>query len=286
MSKSDFPDEEWWVVEIAADDADETGFLVTELGAQGVHILDERALRAFIPGSESDCLRVVEQLRTRGIAVSSYAQVAAENWVAKCDDLLVPLTVGGLTVHPVRSSEEQPATPPGRDEIRIVPGLGFGTGHHPSTAMMLELMQSPKLLNGAPRTVLDIGTGSGILAIGACRLYPQATVRGCDIDAGAVRSARENIGMNGLDERISLVHGTIAGTSGTYQLILANIYAEILIELEAAILDRAAPAATLLLAGILDERAEEVRRCYLSHWTMSDAKSREGWSAMAFERKR
>ena len=138
--------------------------------------------------------------------------------------------------------------------IRLDPGAAFGTGSHETTALCVAGIDDYM----APRsTVLDVGTGSGILSIVAARLGARA-VDACDIDPHAVRVAEANIRANGVAEQVQLWVGGAAETERQYDLVVANLLADILIDDAALLAARLAPLGLLLASGLIAERREEV----------------------------
>lgn len=149
------------------------------------------------------------------------------------------------------------------DEVVVVldPGMAFGTGLHPSTRLSVLGLED-ELRPGM--TVLDVGSGSGILAIAAA-LLGSGTVTAVDIERVAVRATRENAERNGVAERIAVDEGSV-GPGGpvarTYDLVLANIIARVLIDLSADLASATKPGGTLVLAGIIEGREAEVRSAF------------------------
>ena len=147
--------------------------------------------------------------------------------------------------------------------IALDPGMAFGTGHHPTTRMCLELIEE----HVAPgMDVFDLGCGSGILSIAAAKLGA-ARVTGMEIDSVAVASAHENIHENGLNERIEVLEGTLPNPGiapASFDLAVANISAKIVIELAAEILRAVRPNGTVIASGILLERQTEVEEALAS----------------------
>lgn len=141
--------------------------------------------------------------------------------------------------------------------IHLDPGQAFGTGAHASTRLVLELMQ--ELADGGerPRRVLDLGTGSGILALAAAALWPEAEVHAVDDDPVAVQVARENAAAN----RAALHIGG-DWPEGAFDLAVANIQADVLAALAEPLTARLAPGAHLILSGLLTEQAEGVAAGY------------------------
>ncbi len=154
---------------------------------------------------------------------------------------------------------------PSGERIPIIldPGLTFGTGYHPTTRMCLSVLEQ---LAVEGKTVLDIGCGSGILSIGALRLGASA-VTGCDIDESSPKAAMENAAFNGYDEsRFRVYLGDILRDKrmkkqieGTYDLVLANMVADVVIPLAPVFSEYMGPDSSLLVSGIVAERADEVR---------------------------
>lgn len=151
----------------------------------------------------------------------------------------------------------------GRIPLRIDPSMAFGTGTHPTTQLCLEMMER-YVKPGAP--VLDVGCGSGILSIAAVKLGASHAL-GVDIDPLAITATRENCELNGLKQEVRVAQGSVTevqrGDFGLQQapLVLANILAPVILRLFAAGLDRlVTPGGILVLSGILDTQAEEVRK--------------------------
>ena len=167
-----------------------------EAGASGTTIDTPPEIACFVESSSAAEMQrlslIAEQL---GCRVLSHEEVLEENWTASCPELWQPVAAGTLQVVPVESPTDAREVPAGA--IKIIPGLGFGTGHHPTTNMLLgELSQ---LQPSTPfAAVLDLGTGSGILGIAAAKLFG-APVTAIDIDPLAVANAADNVALNGVE---------------------------------------------------------------------------------------
>jgi ribosomal protein L11 methyltransferase len=155
-----------------------------------------------------------------------------------------------------------PDAPIGKDgRIDLVMQRGaFGSGEHETTESCLEILECLPEINGAH--VLDLGSGTGILAIAALKLNAAHTV--CvDIEPSAVETARVNFQLNAIEDRATHITGTLdAVTENNFDVILANIYGDILLELVDALTVRLKPGGTLLLSGILWEFNFDVRHAY------------------------
>ena len=142
-----------------------------------------------------------------------------------------------------------------RTVITMDPGMAFGTGTHETTSLCLETLD--ELVQGGER-MLDIGTGSGILAIAALKLGAKEA-EGVDIDPMCVRTAGENARRNDVAERLTVLVGDLSDkASGVYNLITANIVAAAILSLAPAVPALMAPGAKFIASGIIDERRDEV----------------------------
>jgi len=140
--------------------------------------------------------------------------------------------------------------------IELDPGLAFGTGHHASTAMALRLLDELTGAGTPPATVLDIGTGTGILAMAAAR-FGAGDILAVDNDPDAVATARQNILNNRLEKAVAVGDDDIATLRGPFDLVLANITHDVLRGLAPAIAGLLAPGGWLILSGILAGLQEE-----------------------------
>lgn len=176
-----------------------------------------------------------------------------------------------------------------RVTLRLDPGLAFGTGSHATTRMCLS--QLDKRVRGGER-VLDIGCGSGILSIAALRLGASSAAA-CDIDEKAVSVAYENASLNGIGrDCYSVYAGDIlesahlqAALAGRYDIIVANIVADVILALAPVVGSYLAEGGIFLCSGIIDKRSEEVKRGLLENgFTIEETCSDEGWFAFAAQK--
>ncbi len=170
--------------------------------------------------------------------------------------------------------------------IEIDPGQAFGTGLHASTRLVVELMESQLLtLPSRPTAVLDVGTGTAILAMCAARLGCEL-VTGIDIDPAAVAAARQNIDANYLDDRISAASISLDDLPGPYNLILANIIHNTLVEMAPKLAGLLAPGGLLIVAGILrGGQAENIKTRYAAQGLTCLAKREsDEWAALCLRK--
>lgn len=188
-------------------------------------------------------------------------RIDAQDWVTLSQAGLEPLAVGRFVVH---TSAFPADAPPGGRAFLIDAGQAFGTGHHETTAGCLAALD--RLAGSAVTNVIDLGTGTGLLAFAARHLWPDAQVMATDIDPVAVEVTRENAERNGI-EGVELIVADgarapeITGRA-PFELVIANILAGPLIAMAPEIASLAGPHATILLAGLLGTQAESVIAAY------------------------
>ena len=162
-----------------------------------------------------------------------------------------------------------------RQVIRLDPGLAFGTGTHPTTRMCLRWIASQHAAGKSLGRVLDYGCGSGILAIGAAR-FGALEIDAVDIDEAAVESTR----ANALANHVQLKTGLPDKAVGSYQTVLANILATPLRVLAPLLCAHVAKGGNLVLAGILERQADELKAAYLPYCQLQVHDAQEGWILM------
>jgi ribosomal protein L11 methyltransferase len=193
-------------------------------------------------------LRPVGPLRVRTVDDADWADTWKQHYVAQ--------RVGRVVIVPSWAEE---SLADGEVAITLDPGMAFGTGLHPTTRGCLELLQT---IEPMPAGVLDVGCGSGILALAALRLGAERAL-GLDTDPLAVAAARENAARNRLADRFEVREGTLSvNPDHQYALVLANLVAAVLVELAPRLAAHLEPAGTLLASGIIERRASEVERAF------------------------
>lgn len=251
-------------------------------GALGTTITSPPEITCYLPAESSLADTFVSHAKELGCDVLTVTEISDEHWTGACPEVWEPIRAGSLEVIPVESPSDPRATPP--HAIKIIPGLGFGTGHHATTRMVLsELtkLQAP----ARPHAILDLGTGSGILAIAAAKLFG-SPVEAIDIDPMAIENARDNTAMNGVDNLIELSTKPLRELSGPYDLILANVYGEVLVQLASEVSRVAQPHATIIMSGITELVWNQVYTAYCStlKWRVEDETSENGWVCAVLRR--
>jgi len=181
--------------------------------------------------------------------------VADDDWATAYRSFFRPIRLGRVVVRP-SWEPEAPAEREGDVVVEIDPGMAFGTGHHETTRLCLMALQDHVRCG---ETVLDVGTGSGILAIAAAKLGA-ARVVGIDIDPVAARIAAENVERNGLAGVIAILTGDSPRVfDGIADIVLANIVPDVIIAMAADLCSKVRPGGKLITSGIITERAEDLR---------------------------
>ena len=184
----------------------------------------------------------------------------------------------------VRPSWDPGAAPPGEFIIDLDPGRAFGTGAHPSTRLVIGLAETVKETRDKLRTFLDLGCGSGILSTAAARLWPGAAGLAIDNDSEATDCSGENFARNAVTS-VRLLTGTLDNTVESFDLILANIQADVLCALAPTMPKHLAAGGYLILSGILREQTEDVVAAYASVGLRLLAQPDEGeWSGLLLGR--
>lgn len=190
----------------------------------------------------------------------------------------VPQRVGRrLLLQPAWLVLDSPA--PDLVVVRLDPGRSFGSGSHPSTRLVLEVIED-EVHDG--HRVLDVGCGSGVLSVAAC-LLGAASATAVDIDPGAVAVTRENAAANGVGQRVRASPAPITEVVGSFDLVLANIGLRVLVDLAEPIRARVAPGGLLVLAGLLEHQVDEAVAAYPGCREVG-RRSAEGWAAVALQR--
>lgn len=256
-------------VENAADALDR----VIELGALDAEIAPSGTLAALMPDSVApQTVAHILGIRTERISISpAIGRDADSVWI------LSPrvVQIGRLRIVPAHSDVASNC-------VRLIDAPAFGTGLHSTTALCLEVLE--QLVEGeAPDSMLDVGTGSGVLALSALMLgVPH--VLAIDVDPDALRTVAENARLNGLAERLKIAQGGPESVAGTWPLVFANILAAPLIEMAPLLIRRVGHRGSLVLSGIPQSVEPDVTEAYtrLGMHRLSTQK-RAGWVALVLK---
>lgn len=249
-----------------ADPADAALDRLIDLGALDVEVARGGRASALMP----DGVSPDEVIRAVGVVTLSPAvgRDADSVWILRPR----PIRVGQVRIVPA----DVDAAP---GDIRLIDAPAFGTGLHPTTALCLEVL-ADVVKSTAPDSVLDVGTGSGVLALAALTLgVPRAL--GIDIDHDALRAAGENARLNGVESRLQLSRGGPETVSRQWPLVLANVLAAPLIEMAPSLVQRVGRRGCLVLSGIPRSVEEDVRQAYCRLGMRHiETNSRAGWVAL------
>ncbi|QIG81497.1 50S ribosomal protein L11 methyltransferase [Stakelama tenebrarum] len=221
--------------------------------APGAATID--ALKSLVPSS-TDAQPVIEE-------------IVEEDWVTISQEGLEPVHAGRFYVH---TESNKGDVPEGAHPIRIEASRAFGTGTHETTSGCLIALDALKRRGARFDNLLDLGTGTGLLAFAALHLWPRAHATASDIDPASIEVTRENAGINGVaigggagELALAVASGMqhpLLTQSAPYDLIIANILAGPLVELAPSVADALAEGGTLLVAGLLDRHVDMVARAY------------------------
>jgi ribosomal protein L11 methyltransferase len=233
-----------------------------EAGAQGTETNDSDDAKVTVTGyfpttPEIELVRsaLLEALRIYNLSTTSLIdlktrEVPDRDWLAEWKKEWQPVEVGRFVIAPPWSEIKDA---PARIVIRIEPGMAFGTGTHETTRLCLKAIE--KYFRG--RSFLDVGTGTGILAIAAAKLSSDARVEAVDTDPAAIEIARENARLNQVGNQIDFRGGSVEEQTSSADLVCANLTAPVIVELLPALLG--ATCGRLVLSGILAEQSELVQ---------------------------
>lgn len=275
----------------AAREAVEYGLM--EAGALGTETSDETndktRVTAYFANSNFDetartreTKRVLDSLQTAfqiydlpstSVENFSWREIVERDWLAEWKASWQPIEIGNRFI--VAPSWSEVENTHHRLVIRIEPGMAFGTGTHETTRLCLHAIE--KFFFG--NSFLDVGTGTGILAIAAAKFREHARIEACDTDAEAIKIARANAKLNGVGKRINFNVGSVDEKTVSADCVCANLTADVIIPLLPALV--VAACGRLILSGILATQIEDVRRTLAELGIASCEVLRDGeWAAM------
>ena len=237
-------------------------YALMEAGALGTETIDQPAGLAQVtayftttPNREHIRDALFEALHIYNLPSSSVRdmnvrEVAQHDWLAEWKQNWQPVEVGRFIIAPpwsdVGNTQDQLV-------IRIEPGMAFGTGTHETTRLCLNAIQK----HSSGGSFLDVGTGTGILAIAAAKLFPEARIEACDTDETAIDIARENAEANGVLDQIEFSVGSVHESAASADIVCANLTADVITRILPTLVSLTCEK--LILSGILETQTEMVR---------------------------
>jgi ribosomal protein L11 methyltransferase len=255
----------WYALELRIEAAarEAVEYALMEAGALGTEVSNEEeefaqvsAYFEVVPEREhlratlSEALDIYD-LPSSSVREMELREVEDRDWLGEWKKSWQPVRVGRRFI--IAPPWSQVAQIPDALVIRIEPGMAFGTGTHETTRLCLAAIE--KYFAGG--SLLDVGTGTGILAIAAAKLFPAAHIEACDIDLEAVEIARENAELNGVAGQINFRVGTIDDATASADITCANLTADVIVPLLPALIN--VTCGRLILSGILDSQTELIR---------------------------
>ena len=271
-------------VDVAPEAVDETSGLLFELGAEGVEERDEGTLaKSAASGkvtlvaafaTKDDAEEAIGELRDGHGLSPRYEEIVGDAWRDAWKEHYRPFAIARGVV--VRPPWEPYDAKPGEHVLELEPGRAFGTGLHETTRLVAQaLAEHAAELAGRP--ILDVGCGSGVLALVALCLGAERAVA-VDVDPEAIDVTKENAARNGLSARLDASTTPIEAVSLVAPVVVANIEAKVLVPMAPLLTRHVAPGGLLLLSGILVPQADDVRAAYpemdllaapaLGEWTL------------------
>jgi len=250
--------------------------LLSALGYEGFEQQD-MALQAFIPEPQFDGGALDEILRPKGLAYST-ERIEEKNWNEEWEKNFQPVQVEGFCA--IRAHFHAPI-PGVIHELVITPKMSFGTGHHATTYMMIQVMKD---LDFQGRRVLDFGTGTGVLAILAEKLGAGQIVA-IDNDEWSIDNSMENVAANGCN-RIRVLPSDIIPGDEPFDIILANINKHVILSQLAVMEQQLAPGGVILLSGLLINDIEDIEsEAVKNNLTVTLKVTKGGWICLQSEKK-
>jgi len=273
-------------IDVAPDDADATSGRLFELGATGVEERDDGTLARGAAGKTTLVASFEDEKAARAAqkklgAGARIEELVGDAWRDAWKEHFRPFRLcEGLWVRP----PWQEHAPKRAEKVLVLePGRAFGTGLHETTRLVAAAIAMMR--RTLPQTsVLDVGTGSGILALAALALGAKDAL-GIDNDADAIEVAKENAARNEMSDRAEFATTPVAKVRGAFGLVLANIEADVLVSMKKALVAHVAPGGRLVLSGILASREADVRAAFgkpIERAELGSASESDRWVALTY----
>jgi ribosomal protein L11 methyltransferase len=250
---------EWYAldVDLEPEAQEAVEYALMEAGALGTEATERRVTGYFAatPNREHVRDQLAEALRIYNLPTSSVRDmnvraVQQRDWLEEWKQSWQPVQIGRFIIAPPWSNVDEQ---PDRLIIRIEPGMAFGTGTHETTRLCLNAIQQ----HYSGGSFLDVGTGTGILAIAAAKLFPKAHVEACDTDEHAIAIARENAAANEVLDQINFRAGSVDDSTASADLVCANLTADVIAQMMTILVGLS--CGKLILSGILETQIEMVQ---------------------------
>jgi ribosomal protein L11 methyltransferase len=283
----------WLQVSVRADPAafDAVANFLIERGSPGVVIKKNEIQAYFVHSRDDVSIRKDVQRFLQGLNGLYPAQERSlrwrllkdRNWNSAWRRFFVPQKIGKTFL--VAPSWAKPPTFRQRQMITIEPGMAFGTGTHATTRGCLEFIETvARSFHRKEFNALDVGTGSGILAIALAKSGAK-TVLAVDVDPVALKVARGNLRCNGVEKKVSLSGAKLPQIKALFQLVVANLTAETIIDQTRALAKRVAPKGLLILSGISHRKTEQVIKHFAADFKVMRRKREKEWMTLLLRKK-
>lgn len=261
------PDKQKWfaiAVTVDAEAAEAVEFAFNEIDALGTEINHLRKTSAEtvvvngffneLPSDATFRIQLDEALRIYGLTSSTVhniekREIEQTDWLAEWKKYWKPTEIGGFVIAPPWEEFDES----GKIVIRIEPNMAFGTGTHETTQLCVKAIEDNFK---AGQIFLDVGTGTGILAIAAAKFQPGTRILGCDTDIDSVAIAKENAELNGVGDKIEFYIGSIDEETPMFDFVCANLTIDVILPILSLLLEKTGQ--TLVLSGILSEQQEMI----------------------------
>lgn len=253
---------------------EELGYQLFNLGASGTELVDQN-FTAYFQADNLSRIEIEKILAEHLITDFTISTVKNENWVGMCEELFQPVQINNLGIVPVFDYQLRPKV---AGQIYIIPGMGFGSGHHETSQMLSKILQTLPITREEMLDVLDFGTGSGILSLVTTEIFPNAKILAVDNDPQALLNAEDNLKINQSTKNITLTSQDLKVMTRAYDLILANIYLEVLKSYQVDLKRLLKADGYLLISGITVDQDEEFREAF-NDWNYQLVETSGNWKS-------
>ena len=278
-------EDSWWKLTFKSETPDDNSDLLFDLGVQAVEKNACGTFNCYFEGKNHALNELENKLSELNVLLVKKEIIPPANWLKNCEELWQKIDFENFSVVPVLDEDNLPLLSENCPDIFILPGEGFGTGHHSSTKLAIRLIKELDKFCPPPQNALDVGCGSGILSLTINKLY-DSKVMAIDTDERALGNAEINLKLNRTANKVVLSNLPISELKDKYDLIAANIYAEVLIEMKPDFERLLINNGCLLISGIMSSLADDVKEAYYEPmWTLLKESQESGWHALLYKYK-